>query len=75
MKTVLAAVASLAMTLAAHAQTPDFATADADGNGTVSMEELKAVMPDVSEDKVKAADANGDGQLDEEEYAALIDME
>jgi hypothetical protein len=74
MKTVLAAVAALTMTVAAHAQTADFATADADGNGTVSMEELKAVMPDISEDKVTAADKNGDGQLDEEEYNALISM-
>ncbi len=74
MKSVLVAVAALTMTVAAHAAAPDFATADADGNGFVSMEELKAVMPDVGEDKVKAADKNGDGQLDEEEYNALIAM-
>lgn len=74
MRTVLAAIAVLTLTATAHAQTPDFATADADGNGVVTVEELKAVMPDVSEDKVKAADKNGDGQLDETEYNALISM-
>lgn len=74
MKTVLTTIAALTMTAAAYAAVPDFATVDADGNGTISMDELKAAIPDISPDKVQAADANGDGQLDQQEYAALTSM-
>ncbi len=47
----------------------DFAKVDADADGKVTMEEAKAVMPDMSADKFKAADKNGDGALDPKEYA------
>lgn len=74
MKTVLVTLAALTMTAAAYAAVPDFSAVDTDGNGEISMDELKAAIPDISPDKVKAADTNGDGQLDQQEYAALTSM-
>jgi opacity protein-like surface antigen len=70
MKKILAALAiSLLATTAAQAA--DMAAVDTDGNGTVSMEEAKAAMPDMADDAFTAADANGDGQLDADEFAKL----
>jgi opacity protein-like surface antigen len=70
MKKILAALAiSLLATTAAQAA--DMAAVDTDGNGTVSMEEAKAAMPDMTDDAFTAADANGDGQLDADEFAKL----
>ena len=62
-------------TLAATALTlPQLAVAeaqiDADGDGQLSVEELRAVYPEVSEDMFKALDTDADGQLNEEEFAA-----
>jgi opacity protein-like surface antigen len=70
MKKILAALAiSLLATTAAQAA--DMAAVDTDGNGTVSMEEAKAAMPDMTDEAFTAADANGDGQLDADEFAKL----
>ncbi len=70
MKKLLAALAvTLFASTAAHAA--EIADVDTDGNGTVSMEEMTAAMPDTTEDAFKAADANGDGQLDADEFAAM----
>ncbi len=71
MKKLIVALGILAFTAPAFAETADFATADADGNGMVSMDELKAAMPDVAEDAAMAADTDGDGSLNADEYAAL----
>ena len=62
------AVSAFAFTAAHAAELKDI---DADGNGSISMEEAKAAMPDLSEDAFKAADANGDGTLNAEELATL----
>ncbi|MCY6383083.1 hypothetical protein [Hoeflea prorocentri] len=72
MKQLLLAMGFTAFSMAAYAQTVDFATADADGNGVVTMEEAQAAMPDVSPDAVAAADSDGDGVLTVSEYEALI---
>ncbi len=70
MKKLLAALAvSLLATTAVHAA--ELADVDTDGNGTVSMEELTAAMPDTTEDAFKAADADADGQLNADEFATL----
>ncbi|MGB7204429.1 MAG: hypothetical protein WBD37_03035 [Anderseniella sp.] len=70
MKNLLVALAvSFLATTAAHAA--ELADLDKDANGTVSMEEVTAAMPDVSEDAFKAADADADGQLNAEELATL----
>ncbi|WP_161349998.1 EF-hand domain-containing protein [Maritimibacter harenae] len=43
---------------------------DTDEDGMISAEELMAAFPDVNEDMFTAADMNGDGLLDPEEYAS-----
>lgn len=56
----------------AMAQGVEFATVDANGDGMLSMEEIKTLLPDVSDDQLTIADANGDGALDEAEFQALV---
>ena len=70
MKKILAALAVSLMAVSA-AQAAEMSAVDTDGNGTVSMEEAKAAMPDLADDAFKAADANADGQLDADEFAKL----
>jgi len=48
----------------------DFATADANSDGQVTVEEAAAAAPEITAEKFKAADTNGDGSLSAEEYAA-----
>lgn len=72
----MAAAAPMALGLlavgAASAQTaPDYATLDADGDGNVTLAEVKTALPDRSDDQLIAADADGDGNLSADEYAAL----
>lgn len=64
---VAASVAALLTTGAALGQAE---TIDTDGDGMVSYTELLLVMPDMSEDDFVALDANEDGMLDAEEFAA-----
>ena len=49
----------------------DFAKADANKDGSVSMEEAMGSYPTLTQDLFTKADANGDGKLDETEYGAL----
>ncbi len=44
-------------------------TADANGDGVLTIEEVQAVVPGVDTDTFSAMDANGDGALDEAEIA------
>ena len=46
--------------------------ADADGNGTWSMEELKATYPNLTEEAFAAMDTSADGQVDAAEYEAAM---
>lgn len=48
-----------------------FTEVDANADGMVTLEELAAAHPDVTEDQFRAADDNGDGVLSQEEYAAM----
>jgi len=48
----------------------DFATADANADGQVTVEEAAAAAPEITAEKFQAADANGDGTLSADEYAA-----
>jgi Ca2+-binding EF-hand superfamily protein len=70
MKKLLIAAAALgaATTLALAA---DFAEVDADGSGTVSMEEAMAAMPEMTDEAFQTVDADGSGDLSEEEFAAI----
>lgn len=47
-----------------------FQTADADGNGAISMDEARTV-PGLA-DKFAQADKNGDGQLSKSEYESAL---
>ena len=48
----------------------DMSQLDLDGDGLVSFEEMIASVPTVSEETFTTIDANADGTLDAEEYAA-----
>ena len=69
---LVAGLSAFAITAALAQSAPDFATADADGDGQLTLEEVKAALPDVEEATIVAADADSDGALSQEEYAALI---
>lgn len=71
MKHLLAAIAVAGFVAPAFAQAPDFATADADQSGAVTLEELQAVMPDATQESFTAADADASGDLSEEEFATV----
>jgi len=43
---------------------------DTDGSGTLSMEELRAVYPSVTEEQFAQIDANTDGEVDADEFDA-----
>ncbi len=44
-------------------------SADANGDGVLTIEEVQAVVPEVDTDTFSAMDANGDGALDQDEIA------
>lgn len=46
--------------------------ADADGNGTYSLEELVVSYPDMTQEVFVAVDANADGAVSAEELAAAV---
>lgn len=73
-KIVLSSLVVLGLSTAAFAQdaaATDFATADADASGGVSLTEAQTVWPDLTEEAFTAADADASGELSEEEYAVL----
>ncbi len=48
-------------------------TAGVNGDGAISMEEIKQVHPDVTEEVFAAIDADADGSVSEEEYQAAVE--
>ncbi len=66
-----AAIAGLFASTAAFAAEADFASADANSDGAVTMEEVLAVMPGMTAEQFNAADADGSGTLSEEEFKAV----
>lgn len=46
---------------------------DADGDGLVTMDEIVAALPEVTEETFTLMDMNGDGTLDDEELALARD--
>jgi hypothetical protein len=44
-------------------------SADTNGDGVLTLDEVKAVLPEVSEDMFSAADADGNGVLSEGEIS------
>ncbi len=72
-KTALFATLFAGFATAAMAQEIEFEDLDTDGDGMLSMEEVTDVLPEISEDQLTIADANGDGMIDEAEYEVLTD--
>lgn len=56
---------------AAFAQGVTFEAIDANQDGFVSFEEVTAIMPDMSQEKFNAADANQDNLLDPTEFKTV----
>ncbi len=71
MKYLLALGVAAGFAVPAFSQAVDFTALDADQNGSVSLEELQAVMPDLTEETFNAADADGSGDLSQEEFAMV----
>ncbi len=70
MKKFLAILAvSLLSISAAHAA--EFTDVDSNEDGVISMDEATAAMPDLTDDAFAAADTDGDGSLNAEEFAAM----
>ncbi|RXV58794.1 calcium-binding protein [Roseovarius sp. A46] len=72
-KTTLATGFALTLALPSIAQAAEFTSADADGDGYVTMSEFQEAMPEATADAFMEADANADGTLSEEEFAAAQD--
>lgn len=72
-KLVIAALAATPLAFTgAYAQTaPDYSALDTNGDGAVSLAEVKAALPDLSDEAIIAADADQDGNLSTDEYTAL----
>jgi len=72
MKKLVLALALLGLAGApAYAQTttaPEFASVDTNGDGQVSMEDIKAAGVELTEEQFAAADIDGSGSLSEDEY-------
>jgi len=67
---IATALGATLLTTAAIAAPTDFKQVDADASGTLTVAEVTAVMPNVTEAQFKAADTDGDGVLSEAEWAA-----
>lgn len=71
MKSILTATALVCMSaLTVTAAGVSFKTVDANADGTLTMDEVKAVNPRLNKATFKAADSDGDGKLSEKEFTA-----
>jgi hypothetical protein len=71
MKKSLVMLAIAGFSAPVFAQVPDFSAIDADSSGGVTLEELRAVIPDVTSEQFQAADGDNSSDLSEEEFQAL----
>lgn len=58
---------------ATGAMAGDLTDLDTDGDGLLSLEEVQAEKPEVTEDDFNSYDADGDGFLNEDEFTAWKD--
>ena len=65
------AFAGLFASSAALAAEGDFAKADSDTDGALTMQEAQAAMPDITAEQFNAADADGSGSLSAEEFQSV----
>jgi hypothetical protein len=68
-RTLLITSVAAALGLAGAATAADFTEVDADANGLVSLQEVQAIAPDVTEDEFSSYDGDADGSLNEDEFA------
>lgn len=75
MKKILASLSLVAL-MGGHAlaQSEDFTTADTNGDGVISFEEASAVIENLSEETYMAADADGSGDLNNDEFTELLNQ-
>lgn len=70
MKHMFAKLIALGLiTLPAAAFAADYVSADGNGDGMLSLEEVQAILPEVTTDTFIAVDADGDGLLNADELA------
>ncbi len=75
MKTPALVLAMLALAFGAvnaHAQAVTFKTADANGDGAVTLEEARAAGLDWNDDALAGFDLDSNGVLNEEEFKAAV---
>lgn len=72
MKKFALAFAAISAFGAVAAYAEDKVVADADGNGTYSLEELVVTYPDLTQEVFATVDANADGAVSAEELAAAV---
>ncbi len=65
-----AAIAATALCVPAFAMGQSAAEADANQDGVLSLEEVQAVYPDMTEEQFATVDLNGDGTLEDAEVQA-----
>jgi len=70
-KSAAVACATAFLSTAAFAAEGDFAKADQDTDGALSYQEVLSVMPSLTAEQFKAADADGSGTLSQAEFAAI----
>ncbi len=72
MKKILITLAAIGLSTAAFAQAaaPDYATADADKSGDVSLAEAQVIWPALTQEQFTAADTDGNGSLSQAEFEA-----
>ncbi len=69
-KSPFATGAALMLVLPVMAQAAEFTAMDTNQDGYLTVSELQAALPDLSEDDFNAVDVNADGVLNEAEVAA-----
>ena len=70
MKTTKLTLIALAFGLVAGGAVAQTVVTDTDGNGTWSIEEMKAAYPDLTDAQFAAIDVDGNGQIDADELQA-----
>lgn len=60
-------IAASLVTLPMAAMAADYVAADGNGDGMLSLEEVQAVLPEVTTDTFMQADSDGDGLLNADE--------
>jgi hypothetical protein len=69
MRKAFLVAAAAALGVAGAVIAAEFKDVDKNSDGRVSLEEVKVVMPNITEDEFSSYDGNADGSLNENEFA------